>query len=313
MFQPGKLTVGVFFAIESYSGSVPTMSGQVSLARRAETRGFAALWVRDVPLFDPSFGDVGQIFDPWSFLGYIAAKTDAISLATGAIVLPLRHPLHTAKAAASIDHLSDGRLVLGVSAGDRPVEYPAFGRLHEERDLLFRDAFGVVGRSWHEQFPGIDSNYGVLRNADVIPKPTAARLPLLVTGHSGQSVEWIRENGHGWIMYPRPVGMQRNIVAEWNRAAERIGDDSFKPFAQSLYIDLATSPSTKPTPIHLGYHLGAEALVEHLTALQEIGVNHVVLNLKYGHRPAEDVLEELGEAVLPFFPPHTSDHSRADS
>lgn len=306
MFAPGKLTLGLFFAIESYSGPIPTMSGQIALAQRAEELGFAALWARDVPLFDPTFGDVGQIFDPWPFLGYVAASTDTIALVTGAIVLPLRHPLHTAKAAASIDHLSNGRLVLGVSSGDRPVEYPAFGRRREDRAALFRDALAVIDRSLHERFPAIISTFGELSDADLIPKPTAAHLPLLVTGHSGQTVQWIRENSQGWIMYPRPVPAQQKIIAEWNQAAVLIGDAAFKPFSQSLYIDLAENPSARPCPIHLGYRLGATALVEHLANLREIGVNHVVVNLKYGQRPARDVLEELGSAVLPLFPSHST-------
>ena len=101
MFQPGKLTLGVFFPIEAFEGPHPTMANQVALARRASELGFAALWFRDVPLLDPRFGDAGQIYDPWTYLGFIAARTRDIALATGSIVLPLRHPLHVAKAAAS--------------------------------------------------------------------------------------------------------------------------------------------------------------------------------------------------------------------
>ena len=113
MFAPSRLTLGVFFPIEAFAGDRPTMREQIPLARRAEELGFAALWFRDVPLRDPSFGDVGQVFDPWVYLGYVAGQTKDIALATGAIVLPLRHPLHTAKAAASVDQLSGGRLLLG--------------------------------------------------------------------------------------------------------------------------------------------------------------------------------------------------------
>ena len=65
MFAPGRLTVGVFFPIEAFERDEPTMREQERLARRAEELGFAALWVRDVPLRDPSFGDLGQVYDPW--------------------------------------------------------------------------------------------------------------------------------------------------------------------------------------------------------------------------------------------------------
>src|ERR1700676_2449864 len=89
MFREGHLTLGLFFAIESYVTDMPTMAGQVELARKAEADGFAALWTRDVPLRDPTFGEVGQIFDPWVWRGYVTAHTSTIALATGAIVLPI--------------------------------------------------------------------------------------------------------------------------------------------------------------------------------------------------------------------------------
>ena len=172
MFSPGRLTLGVFFPIEAFQGDEPTMRGQERLARRAEELGFAALWFRDVPLRDPNFGDVGQVYDPWVYLGWIAAQTRTIALATGSIVLPLRHPLHTAKASASVDKLSGGRLVLGVASGDRPVEFPAFGVDYERRDVLFRENFRVIREVLTQEFPRIRSSYGTLfGTADLVPKP----------------------------------------------------------------------------------------------------------------------------------------------
>lgn len=118
LFAPARLTLGVFFPIEAFQRDEPMMRDQERLARRDEELGFSALWFRDVPLRAPNFGDIGQIYDPWVYLGWIAAQTRTIPLATGSIILPLRHPLHTAKAAASVDRLSGGRLVLGVVLGN---------------------------------------------------------------------------------------------------------------------------------------------------------------------------------------------------
>ena len=73
MFRAGRLTLGVFFPIEAFTGDEPSMHGQERLAQRAQALGYAGLWVRDVPLRDPSFGDLGQIHDPWVYLGWIAA------------------------------------------------------------------------------------------------------------------------------------------------------------------------------------------------------------------------------------------------
>jgi alkanesulfonate monooxygenase SsuD/methylene tetrahydromethanopterin reductase-like flavin-dependent oxidoreductase (luciferase family) len=56
------------------------------------------VWVRDVPLLDPSFGDAGQVFDPFTYLAYLAARTRKVALATGSAVISLRHPIDLAKA-----------------------------------------------------------------------------------------------------------------------------------------------------------------------------------------------------------------------
>ena len=298
MFTPGRVTFGVFFPIEAFPGDRPTMADQVTLARRAEELGFAALWFRDVPLRDPSFGDVGQIFDPWVYLGYIAAQTERIALATGSVVLPLRHPLHTAKAAASVDQLSGGRLVLGVASGDRPVEFPAFGVAHETRGEAFRENLHVIRQVLERSFEPVSSLYGTLAGADLIPKPVR-RIPLLVTGSSQQSPDWIARFSDGWITYPRPAALQARVAREWHETVQRHSPGAFKPFAQSFYVDLSEDPNEPATPIHLGFRAGWKTLAQYALCLREAGVNHVAFNLKYGRRDARHVLDEIGHEVLP--------------
>lgn len=299
MFSPGRLTLGVFFPIEAFPGDEPTMLGQERLARRAEELGFAALWFRDVPLRDPSFGDVGQVYDPWVYLGWIAAQTSEIALATGALVLTLRHPLHTAKGMASVDRLSGNRLVLGIASGDRPVEFPAFGVDFEQRAALFRDNLHVVRTALAETFPTIESSRTTLGGtADLVPKPITP-VPMLVTGHSGQSLEWIANHADGWITYPRGLQRQADVAAQWRAAVDIAAPGVFKPFVQSLYIDLSDDPDAAPTPIHLGFRAGRHFVLGFLEALRAIGVNHVILNFKYSTRTASDVLEEIGAEILP--------------
>jgi luciferase-type oxidoreductase len=299
MYQENKLTLGLFFPIESYMGDIPEMNieKQMKLAKRAEELNFASLFVRDVPLRDPNFGDVGQMYDPFTYLGYVAANTEKIALGTGSIILTLRHPLHVAKAAASVDRLSGERLILGVATGDRPIEFPAFSVNPEDRSELFRESVAVMRKVWNEHFPAIDSLRVHLANGDLLPKPKLSDIPLMVTGHSGQSPEWIAEHSDGWIYYPRGLKFQKALIDNWRSLTEE-----FKPFTQSLYIDLAEDPNHVPIPIHLGFRTGRNFVIEFLEALQNAGVNHVIINLKYGQRPVEEVIEELGEYVLPHFP-----------
>jgi luciferase-type oxidoreductase len=244
------------------------------------------------------FGDIGQVYDPWVYLGWIAAQTRSIALATGSIVLPLRHPLHTAKAAASVDQLSRGRLVMGVASGDRPVEFPAFGVDSEKTDVLFRENMRVIREVLTAEFPIVRSAYGSLfGTADLVPKPTR-RLPMLVTGHSRQSLEWIAEHADSWITYPRSLEWQADLVARW-RSAVAAAPTVFKPFVQSLYIDLSKDPDQPAQPIHLGFRGGRKVVFLFLNGLRQAGVNHVILNLKYGTRAAAEVIEELGTQILP--------------
>lgn len=176
--------------IEAYSGDTPMMQNQEALAVQAENLGFSTLWFRDVPLRVPTFGDVGQIYDPLVYMGWIGAKTRKIALATGALVLPLRHPLHTAKAAASIDLLTGGRFLFGAASGDRLEEFPAFGVDMETRGAAFRENLEWIHTAWDQDFPHLKSDqYGVLFGAsDTIPKPENGKIPTLIVGGSQQDV-----------------------------------------------------------------------------------------------------------------------------
>ena len=112
----------------------------------------------------------------------LAGQTERIALGVASVVLPLRHPAHVAKAAASADVLSGGRLILGVASGDRPDEYPALNLPFEDRGARFRESFDYI-RHISEVAPEFENAYGQPgRGMDMLPKPTGGRLPLLITG-----------------------------------------------------------------------------------------------------------------------------------
>ena len=100
-FRPGELTFRLALPIEEDAEENPldSLDNQLRLIRKAEAGGVAAIWVRDIPLRVETFGDVGQVYDPWMYLSYIAAYTSSIALGTAAIVVPFQHPLLTAKRA----------------------------------------------------------------------------------------------------------------------------------------------------------------------------------------------------------------------
>ncbi|WP_394751039.1 LLM class oxidoreductase [Spongiimicrobium salis] len=296
----GKLTLGLVFPLEAYHGPIAKMKGQEQLAQRAEELGFTALWFRDVPFNDPNFGDAGQLFDPWIYMTHIMNHTKEIALATGSIILPLRHPVHTAKSIHSLQILSNERLLLGVASGDRPIEYPAFNQELNHKSALFRDSFFYI-KALQGDFPKYASKfYGATHGGiDLLPKYDH-KTPMFVTGHSGQSLDWIAEHADGWLYYPRDFATLALVMQQWQEALTSL-EKRWKPFMQSLYVDVTKDTQRKPSPIHLGFKSGTAYLLRHLKLLESHGVNHVILNLKYGSRPAGEMIEEIGEQILPHF------------
>ena len=292
----GDLTVGLSFPITTDDEPLPSggFDDQFGRARYAADLGFDALWVRDVPTFWPEFGDAGQIHDPFVHLSEVAARTEDVALGTASVALPLRHPLHVAKAAASIDRLSGGRLVLGVGTGDRPPEYAAFGVDREARGERFRESVRVLRAAWGEAFPEVGTSRCRLEgDLDVVPKPETGTVPLLVTGRSRQSLEWIAERGDGWLNYQLPLDTLEATVGDWRAATARR-----KPYAATLAVHLDSDPTADATPIHQGFAAGADWFRERFAALADRGVDHVIVSFRGDDRPVRDVLEEFGTDVL---------------
>ncbi|HTV84833.1 MAG TPA: LLM class oxidoreductase [Dyella sp.] len=305
VFQPGKLTFGFIAPLEGYRRSpFPTLADHEALARQVDQAGFTSLWLRDVPFYDPGFGDVGQVLDPFVYLGFLASVTKRLTLGTAGIVAPLRDPVIVAKQAASVDQLSGGRLVLGMASGDRPIEYPAFGIEFDHRDERYRETFPIIRALTETSFPRFDwQHYGTLQGTiDMVPKPAAGRIPLIVIGRSRQTIEWIAHNADGWIWYVSDYQQIGKVVQAWRQA---VGPGSFKPYGYGTFFDLSANPDAPIQVIHGVLTGGRHALIDLWKQQEALGVSHVALNLKPLQRPFAAVMEELAEYVLPAFPSHT--------
>lgn len=303
MYKEGELTLGLHIPLENYQFDTPTMEKQVELAQLSEKLGFTSLWLRDVLLEDPAFGDpaVGQRYDMMIYLTYLASKTKEIALGTAAAVLPLRHPLRVAKEIATIDQLFPERLLLGVSSGDRKADFSALGVSHSDRGKRFVQAFQYLNEVLYKEFPRIESSVGKIRNANLVPKPTK-HIPTIITGYAQQDMEWFAQHGDGWIYYPRSPYDQEVTIKRWRQFVEEYHPGVFKPFSQPMHLDLAEDPNEIPRPIRLGFRIGRNYLIELLNIYRNAGVNHLFFALFDSQRPAEDVIQELGEEVVPHFP-----------
>ncbi len=309
MFAQDQLTLGIFLPLRFYEGDMSVLVGQADLVSEIDRLGFAATWVRDVPLFDPYFGDAGQVFDPFTYLAYLAARTQRVALATGSAIFSLRHPIDLAKAASTIDQLSGGRLVMGIASGDRPVEFPAYGLEHSERGERFAAAVDYFRQLLQGTESSIASPLGHLSGAQMLPRPATGAIPLLVTGSSRQSMQWLGEQADGWLTYPHATHSAagpRQLAEKIRAWRSHIPDLGFRPHVTNEWIDLDENPDCPRTPLRGGYVLktGRKGLIELLGEWRDAGVNHGALGIHLAQRPAQEIIQELGEEVLPLFPSH---------
>jgi len=266
----------------------PDLQRHADLARLADRLGFRALWVRDVPVYDPSFGDAAQVFEVFAYLGYLAGITERILLGTAAVVLPIRAPLLTLKAAATVQRLSGNRLLMGVASGDRPVEYPLFGLDFDSRGSDFRAQVALLRDGARTRLP---------EGLAVLPR-LEAPLPLLVAGLAQQTPGWIGERMDGCLAYPGTPEDHVQRVAAWRAVAGP------KPYASFIHLDLAEEPDAPLQRRRFGFRGGRDALVAELQALRAAGVDHVGLHFRRNARPLDETLHEIAAYVLPRF--HTA-------
>src|SRR5205807_5556334 len=137
----------------------------------AEAAGLDSVWTGDSLLARP-------LFDPFTVLATVGARTERVLLGTGALLAPLRHPVLAAQSLASLDQLSGGRLIVGVGRGlDLPEtrrEFAAAGSPFEQRSRRLDDAISVWRALWRSSpdAPAVfEAEYCTLDAVDFSPKP----------------------------------------------------------------------------------------------------------------------------------------------
>jgi probable F420-dependent oxidoreductase len=184
------------------------------LAQTAERVGVESLWTVEhvvIPVgykstypYDPS-GKIPApaqmpIPDPLSWLAYTAAVTKTIKLATGILILPQRHPLYVAKEVASLDVLSNGRVILGIGVGWLEEEFQALGIPFEERAGRTAEAVRAMRTLWKDEpqpFKGKYYNWGAVESH---PKPIQKPgVPIVVGGHTELAARRAARYGDGFF------------------------------------------------------------------------------------------------------------------
>jgi probable F420-dependent oxidoreductase len=170
-------------------------------ARRAEDAGFESLWIGDhvaLPLDAPDPPDEPRLELVVS-LAHLAAVTSRVRLATGVAVLPMRHPVLLAKQLASIDVLSEGRLIVGIGVGHVEPELEALGASVADRGARTDEHLAAMRALWDEPTPSFDGRF--VSFSDVMERPRPIQRPhppIVCGGNSSASYRRAVQVGNGW-------------------------------------------------------------------------------------------------------------------
>ena len=301
-FKNHKLTLGLSLPFDSKNKEHIDFNEQVKFAQQAERLGFTSLFVRDNPLYSPHLGPVTENYDPFVFLTYLSAFTSKIALGTSSIVATLRHPIHLAKSAASLDLISNQRLLLGMATGDRAFEFPAFKVDESALTERYQTTVQSLRALWQSHSPQISNSiFELYEDSGLQVLPKHRTIPMFGTGYSRQSISWLQQHMDGWLFYAQPFQDQKKLVQAWHS-----GTDRFKPFMNILMIDLSQNPNETVKPIKGGFRTGRKNLLQILKAYESINTNHIILRFTNNDRDIEALIEEVGTYITPHFPAHTN-------
>ncbi len=184
-----------------------------SLAKEAEDLGFESVWIPDHLVFPESmpatylYSDDGRapisastaVYDPWVLLGAMSSATETIRFGTNVYVLPLRHPIVTARSVLTVDRLSRGRVTLGAGVGWLKEEFGIVGLDSSTRGRRTDEIILLLRRLWTEEVVEHRGDYYDIPPVRFEPKPFQKPIPIEIGGSSPRALRRAGTLGDGWI------------------------------------------------------------------------------------------------------------------
>ena len=146
--------------------------------------------------------------DALTMLTWAAARTEQVRLGTSVLVLPYLSPFSLAKALATLDHLSGGRVVCGLGVGSLEPESDALGLDYARRGAWANEAIEVMAQLWYADDPAYDGEFFSFADVKAAPKPVQTPLPLYIGGNRGPALRRVAAYAQGWHpLAPSPAGL----------------------------------------------------------------------------------------------------------
>ena len=271
------------------SGATSYPEALMHLAQTAETAGFESLWAGEHSVLAESTTRMSptlRLLNPVVALTYVAAHTSTIRLGTGVLLLPQHQPLILAKQLATLDVLSNGRLMVGVGVGWSEEEYQALGVPYHERGARADEYLAAMRAIWSEEKPAYHGQYVSFQGVQAHPHPVQQPTPSIITG--GRAPAVIRrtiEQANGWYGFALDLDETANVLAQLREAANRyhrpssLGELEIS-VAPRIPIDTETAQRFAELGVHRLIFIpppgkDASALLQWITTLGETLVGRV--------------------------------------
>jgi probable F420-dependent oxidoreductase len=250
----------------------------VAVAQAADRLGFSHVSACDHVAIPQSYAaSAGTVwYDAAVTLGFLAAATESVRLLSHVVVVPYRHPLVVAKAFATLDHLSDGRAILGVGCGHLKPEFRTLGVSYEERGAITDEYLQAIRIAWENESATFSGRFVQFRDVTVAPRPRQRpRPPIWVGGNSRAAVRRAVHYGDAWIPWMLMPAEFAELVA----------------FARRSQNSGRRAPLECVAPLTIGADDDAAAIAAQVEAWRAAGADS--FHVGFSHRSLDHLLERM--------------------
>jgi alkanesulfonate monooxygenase SsuD/methylene tetrahydromethanopterin reductase-like flavin-dependent oxidoreductase (luciferase family) len=290
--MPG-MRIGIVLPIEEAAGGGALPYAVIrEMAVAAEAGGLDSLWVYDHLLFQFD-GEESGLHECWTILAAVADATRRVDLGTLVMCTAFRNPAVLAKMAATLDLVSEGRLILGIGAGWHDPEFERFGFPRDHKVSRFDEAFTIIRDLIRTGRADLDGTYVQARDAFLRP-PARADLPILVAAKGPRMLELTARHADAWNLawFGLPNERLARVRGELAEACERVGRD---PSTLAITVGVNVRyPDLGADEEGLALSGGADEVAAGLAAHDAAGADHVIAALDPN---TPEALERFLEAV----------------
>ena len=290
----------------------------IEFTQRAEALGFYCVTIADhivIPrnisspypyTLDGQYRGAGHHLEQVTVMSFLAGATRRIRLVASVMIAPYRHPVVAAKALATLDFLSQGRVILGLGVGWMKEEFQLLGAPgFEARGRVTDEYIKAFKELWTKENPAFRGDYCNFSNLTFLPKPVQKpHIPIWIGGHSRRALRRAAELGDGWHpiggvptapLEPDDLARKLAMLAQYAQAVGRNPKEIRVAFKASLYDRDRESRAG-----HRRRFTGsAEEIVADAREYQNVGVDYLILDVRTPDRTQTlERLDWLAQEVL---------------